>query len=344
MRKLNKINEVILASTYEVEMDLINDLDNHLNDRMIKMGYKPKASGYNSLDYHKAMKKLLLTHPRKVYYSKEFLCVDECRHGLVKLIADIESGKNLLPYMSKQVIKPKKNDGLLNDWNIHHFHLNIEYEENTIFIKRSDWLLLAFVNEEAVYCINVYPHKKPYLWSHIKLIEIIYNNWPDLIEKNRLRGVSALSEKKDDKSYSMLRKANATTFIELGENNVYGLIGGGYSSDGSSIEAVMTSDYWYNYIRKIEIYILDEYQSFKSQMLPFDSYSMEKRLEIKLLTITDEELILLEKQRSIIVKVNYNSGNIRMINTEGLMHEFLNSLKLYSSFKNDRSMLNNNIC
>ena len=70
------------------------------------------------------MKKLISLQPRKVYYSKKFLCPDECKDALNILISNIERGNNLLPYMSKQVINPEKNDGLLNDWNIHHFHLN----------------------------------------------------------------------------------------------------------------------------------------------------------------------------------------------------------------------------
>lgn len=328
MKNGNEINKALLASTYEVEMNLINDWDNHLNDRMLEMGCKPKLGGYNSLDYHKAMKKLISVIPRKVHYSKEFSCPGEYKSALYKLIENIESGKNLLPYMSKRVINPKFNDGLLNDWGIHHFHLSEDFEKDSIFIQRSDWLLLAFVNEIAVYFLNVYPHKKPYLWSHIKLVEIIHNNWPELIEKNRLEGVVGLTEKLDDESYSSLRKANASTFVELGENKVFGLIGGGYASDGSSLEAVRTSNYWYNYIRKIELYVRDEYQSFKIQMLPFDSCSMYKNLEIKLLTLTEEELILLEKQRNVIIKINYNNGNIRMCKLSSLLDEFLyNSLK-----------------
>ena len=330
MKNRNKINKALLADSYEVKMNLIEDWDNHLNDRMVRMGYRPKAGGYNSLDFHKAMKKLISVRPRKVHYSKEFTCPDECKGALNKIVSAIKSGKNLLPYMSKQVIRPSKNDGLLNDWNIHHFHLNEKSEKDTIFIKRSDWLLLAFVNEEAVYCLNVYSHKKPYLWSHIKLIEIIHNNWPELIEKNRINGMTGMAEKLDDKSYSKIRKANAITMLELGENQVYAMIGGGYSSDGSSTEAVTTSDYWYNYIRKIELYIRDEYKNFKIQMLPLDPLSIEKIIEIKLLTLTEEELILLEKQRNIIIKVDYNSGNIRMCKLSSLLDEFL-----YNS-RNDR--------
>jgi hypothetical protein len=323
MKNRNKINKALLADTYEVKMNLTEDWDNHLNDRMINMGYRPKQGGYNSLDYHKAMKKLIPVRPRKVYFSEEFSCPDECKNALNNIVSAIESGKNLLPYMSKLTIRPSKNDGLLNDWNIHHFHLNDSFEKNSIFVKRSDWLLLAFVRDDAVYCINVYPHKKPYLWSHIKMVRIVHKNWPELIEKNRIKEVSVLTEEIDDKKYDQIRRANTVTMLDLGENQVYAMIGGGYSSDGSSTEAVTTSDYWYNYIRKIELYIRDDYQNFKKQMLPFDSFSVEKKLEIDLLTLTDEELILLEKQRKVIIKINYNNGNIRMCKLSSLLDEFL---------------------
>lgn len=323
MKNRYKINKALFADTYEVKMNLIKDWNNHLNDRMISMGYRPKPGGYNSLDYHKAMKKIIPAHPRRVHYSKEFSCPDECKSALDKIVSAIESGKNLIPYMSKLTIRPSKNDGLLNDWNIHHFHLDEEYEKDSIFIERSDWLLLAFVGEQDIYFLNVFYHKKPYLWTHIELIRIIDNNWPDLIERHRLQGVTRLAEKLDDEKYAILRKANMSSFVELEENKVFGLIGGGYASDGSSIEAVRTSDHWYNYIRKIELYIRDDYQNFKKQMLPFDSYSVEKKLEIDLLTLTEEELILLEKQRKVIIKINYNNGNIRMCKLRSLLDEFL---------------------
>ncbi len=332
-----EINMALLASTYEVEMNLIEDWDKHLNDKMISMGYKPKPGGYNSLDYYKAMKKLVSMEPRKVKYSKEFSCPDEYKGALSKLVAHIESGKNLVPYMSKQVINPTQNDGLLNDWGIYHFHLNEDFEDNTVFIKRSDWLLLAYIDEKVVYCINVYPHKKPYLWTNLQLIEIIHSNWPELIEKYRLTDVEGLTHELDDVSYSNLRKANISTIVDLGKNKVFGLIGGGYASDGSSIEAVRTSDYWYNYIKKIELYIRDEYKNFKKQMLRFDSWSMEKKLVIKLLTLTDDELILLEKQRNVIIKVNYNSGNIRMRTLNSLLDEFLSSSMLTSELSRIRT-------
>lgn len=310
------------VSAYGIKMNLIEDWNNLLNNRMIDMGYKPKVRGYKSLDYYKAIKKLILPYPRKIFYSKEFSCPDDCKEALIKLTKDIENGINLLPYMSKQVIKPSKNDGLLNDWGIHHFHLNEALEERTKFIKRSDWLLMAYVNKSSICFLNIYPHKKPHLWSHIRLVEIIYNNWPDIIEKNRMSDVFRLSDKLDDETYSKLRKANISTFVELGENKIFCLIGGGYASDGSSLEAVIISNYWHNYIRKVELCIREEFQSIKKYILALDPSSMEKILEIKLLMINEESLILLEKQRNAIIEMNLKSGNTKVYTLSDLLEEF----------------------
>jgi len=86
---------------------------------------------------------------------------------------------------------------------------------------------------------------------------------------------------------------------------------------------VRTSDHWHNYMLQIELFIKDEYANFKRQMLPFDVGSMEKSLEIQLLTLTDAELILLEKQRNVIIKINHINGNIRMCKLASLLDEFL---------------------
>lgn len=61
-----------------------------------------------------------------------------------------------------------------------------------------------------------------------------------------------LTEKINDEDYKELREAHISTFVELGENNLYGLIGGGYMSDGSSCEALRAAFFWQNRLKQIE--------------------------------------------------------------------------------------------
>ena len=90
-----------------------------------------------------------------------------------------------------------------------------------------------------------------------------------------------------------------------------------------------TSDHWHNYMLQIELFIKDEYANFKRQMLPFDVGGMEKSLEIQLLTLTDAELILLEKQRNVIIKINHINGNIRMCKLASLQDENISIARIF---------------
>jgi len=80
---------------------------------------------------------------------------------------------------------------------------------------------------------------------------------------------------------------------------------------------------------QIELFIKDEYANFKRQMLPFDVGSMEKSLEIQLSTLTDAELILLEKQRNVIIKINHINGNIRMCKLASLQDENISIARIF---------------
>lgn len=314
----NKIFPALLSHTYEVEINLREDWNKILNKRLENMGYKLGKGEYEAVDYFKALKKLIYAKPRSILYSKEFICPNECKKGLTLIEESITKGSDLTLFMSRQIVNLKYNDLLLNDWGIYHFHLNTEKDKDG-FIKRSAWLLLAYIDETHVYFINVYHHNKRNLWTHQRMIKILHDNWPHAIEKFHLKGVLELNEKIDDITYDRLRKAGISTFVEVEKGKIYGLIGGGYATDGSSISAVRESGYWYNYLRKMELYIKENYYDFKQQMLFFDETSMNKTLKIEMLNLNDDELILLEKERMIVIKCNHINGNIRMCRLQDII-------------------------
>ncbi|WP_249175525.1 hypothetical protein, partial [Clostridium tyrobutyricum] len=176
-------------------------------------------------------------------------------------------------------------------------------------------------DDNYAYFINIYPHNKPNLWAYQKMIGILYNNWPDSMEKFHIKEISSLSKKIDDKAYTQLRKSGVSTLVEIEKNKVFGLIGGGYASDGSYIEAVRQHDYWHNYLSRIEFYIKENYYKLKQQMLCFDKRSLDKPLKIQMLTLTNDELIILEKERMVIIKCNYRNSNISMSRLRDIIYE-----------------------
>lgn len=91
---------------------------------------------------------------------------------------------------------------------------------------------------EAVYFIDVVSHNEmsQHLWTNSAYIYRIKDNWSDLLEKNLIKG-DPFSEKGEEATHYKLRKAHISTFTELKDGSLQGLLGG-YASDGSSTDSV----------------------------------------------------------------------------------------------------------
>ena len=128
------------------------------------------------------------------------------------------------------------------------------------------------------------------------------------IEPFNIKGVTGLTEKISDEKYKMLRENGITTFVELGPNKVFGLMGGGYSSDRSSGEAVRSSDFWNNRVHLIEKDIINNIGSLVSYFDEVDS-GVGYDFILKLLWITgtvniDEEYTFMEMNSKMILQYN----------------------------------------
>ena len=102
-----------------------------------------------------------------------------------------DSGGRVTPHLSKRVKKTASSDGLLWDYGMHHFHLS-EKLENSGFIERSDYLLIAIVADVDVFFVDIRMHTDPekLLWVRQDLLKIVFANWPDLTDARVLHGVS----------------------------------------------------------------------------------------------------------------------------------------------------------
>ena len=108
--------------------------------------------------------------------------------GLKLLVQKFENGEDVSPHLSKGATSPAEFDGLLYDWGIYHFHLGETIDNQTGRIKRTGPVLFAKIDDENVYCINIYCHGKNVQqpWTKQDLLKIIHNNWPQTIAKWKL--------------------------------------------------------------------------------------------------------------------------------------------------------------
>lgn len=239
-----------------LEIDLKKDLEAFMEKQMRRMNIQPSGTRSIMYEYFNTQKRVIFETPRKVIYSKEFQCPEEYQEALLQFEENARKGKNLNVYLSDQIRKPEKADDLLNDWNIYHFHLTRRFRKDG-FAKRSDYQIFAWVTADCIYMIQIYPHREAHLYVKKELLRIIEANWPEFLEKHRIKGGFHLTVQLDDEGYEALRNAHVSSFVELGENRLYGLIGGGYMSDGSSTEALRREQFWHNRLKLCEMVIRD---------------------------------------------------------------------------------------
>lgn len=224
-------------------------------------GYQVTSSeSLDSISYKffNVRRRRLQAHPRKVHESLEFKCPADHSNGYQLLRTKLLAGDDVTPHLSKLLLDVNYEDPLLNDWGIHHFHLGQAVEASG-FIDRTGPLLFAFVAPDDVYCINVFRHGA---WTEQELIRILHRNWPAAITEFRLNGVIGLERLVSNKDIADLRKAGVQTMVEVEPGVVYGPIGGGYSTAGSSVAATMQSDKYRRIVCSLEDHVRENIQMF----------------------------------------------------------------------------------
>lgn len=178
---------------------------------------------------------------RGVVESKNLSCPEKVKNGYELLKVKISKGINLNPHLSKQVFNPKFNDGMHLDFGLYHFHLGggIENDKRgNVFSERSGPLLVAYVTDTTIYCLGIFEHSSE-LWSSSKLIEVIDEEWPHLIEHKKVTLATDISPVIEDKDRAKFRKNGLNTVVTLANGSSYLWLGDGIAASGGSAKAGM---------------------------------------------------------------------------------------------------------
>lgn len=133
-------------------------MESFIQKQMRRMNIMPSGMRSVMYEYFNTQKRVLFKIPRKVVYSEEFQCPVEYQEALLQFEQSARIGKDLNIYLSSQIKRSEKADGLLNDWNIYHFHLTRRFREDG-FAKRSDYQIFAWVTNECIYMIQIYSQR-----------------------------------------------------------------------------------------------------------------------------------------------------------------------------------------
>lgn len=240
----------------KLQIDFYADWVEIVTERLKQMGYSvdPNADHHSiTMLYFNAIRRRISPRARIVIRSKEFSCPADLQGGLTDFERKITHGEDINPHLSRGLKKVTYNDDLLNDWGIYHFHLGQKHDADG-FIERTGPVLFAHVGETEFHEINVYQHGN---WSNLDVVEIVHANWPSVIDRFRLKGIQSLAIVPDTGIVKTLRDVHINAILQLKDGTIYAPPGGGYMTDGTSMEVVMAADRHARTIKAWEDWILN---------------------------------------------------------------------------------------
>ena len=242
-------------------MDLFKDVANALRGQLMELGYdvshvQGDDHGILML-YSKVQRYSIEQRPRSIRKSAYFECPTQYVLGLQRLEQAIQAGDNLTPYRSRSVESTTKLDGLLDYWRIYHFHLGVKLEKDG-FVERTDGLLFCLFDIENAYLLKVGNHY-PFQWTEKELVQIIHQNWPELLESFRVKGITKLANELSDGDLRELRSANGLTFLNMADGTIYIEPGIGRTTGGLHIDDLMWADKIRRVAEKIETQITNNW-------------------------------------------------------------------------------------
>lgn len=306
-------NSSILDSfQWSLEISLQEDFLKLMCKKLPQMGYPHIGHADDIYQLFNIIKRNIKCVPRNVVHSKQFSCPIEYSFALQEFEKKVTNGEDLTPFMSEKILLPNYNDLLLNDWGIHHFHLSRRYRPDG-FVQRNTLQILAYVSDSTVYMIQVYPHNAQNLYAKQEMIQIINENWPELIEAYCLKD-AYLPDPLDDNTYELYRKAHISTFVQVGTKGLCSSFGGGYASNGFSVEALRNGDFWKKRFTMFEKITLSNVEWIGKNI---DSMygKINKRcvLKIKMLWMDSvDEITMCEEISKSIIQINIQSGFMRI--------------------------------
>jgi len=274
-------------------VDFKNDWNEFLAKEMTEMGFKydtQKSLEENTIRYFNAKRRIVSNKPRAIHESKE-LCVPSEHSGAYRDIKEIIShGRDIRPYLSRKTKDANDNDLLLNEWGIHHLHFSPERTKDVLFVR--------FTDTDA-FIIQALPHGlgNSDVWVNTLLIEILNKNWPEIIARHKVVGISG--EHLNTMERLNIRKSHANVAVNVSDGRCYAVPGGGIMASGACFSDIVSCDKLFEELASWEEVVRANETNFRTAL----RISKTDPLLIKLM-FEDQECWLYEPVRKVRFQLN----------------------------------------
>lgn len=168
------------------------------------------------------------------------------RDALCEIFLKIIEGIDINPYQSKQSFNSDYDDGLFNDWGIHHLHLSSDKEKQSdYFNMRTEPVVFVRFTDGIAYFLDIQPHGRDNqgVWSNTDFIRIIQNNWADSIADREVPNVE-FTHNLSDEEIGFARRKGLLFGVNV-DGKSYLLLGHGQATSGINIMAMrLANEIW----------------------------------------------------------------------------------------------------
>jgi len=171
-----------------IDFDFENDIKLEIAAISKEMGFKINLNQkfYEILlDYLTVRLKIVEPKHRQIFINPDFLIelINHPKKREIETIIDFaKNGKGLNVFQSRRLFQSNFHDHLQQEWNIYHFHLSLEKDHKSVFVKQVNSLLFAYIDDTHIVFLGTDTHKNG-IFGDIKWIEILHDKFPKIIEK-----------------------------------------------------------------------------------------------------------------------------------------------------------------
>jgi hypothetical protein len=267
------------------ELNLENDLTLEIQKLAKQIGFK---ISFNQdfekivLDYLTVRTKLIDEKNRKVLVSQALIIeifTGEKKNEINHIIKLAQNSGNLNMFLSKRVLQTNFHDHLQNEWKIFHFHLSLQKDKKSNFVKQVNSLLFAYVDDNHIAFLGTDTHKEG-IFGDMKWVEILHDNFPEIIESYKDKSdIVDIYPKVNSVERQQLWNYGYTLGMTKIRNTIYQNPGIGRTTSGHSMEVSSTTIdimRWINELNKQ----LSESKNELCKYLNLDSENVEFKIRI----------------------------------------------------------------
>ena len=268
----------------EIRIDLISDISAHVRDTLISLGYRQHSVDRVANDPHRLIscyfgvtRRSISSHPREIHKSNRFSCPERHLGAFAKIEKMIATGDDLTAYFSRKIMELRNVDVMLNAWEVHHLHLGERVEskgKNKGSKERTKSLLYCYFTDTDAYLIDVMDHDS---FGSQTVIEIMHENWPELLHGFRIPGVTPYVRLSDEQTFELTR-AGYSTFATTRDGTVYMPPGGGVMWSGDNAIDIMKTNQLLNRLHHMKTSIMRFIERDKDSGVPPYTFPIELRL------------------------------------------------------------------